>query len=359
MKKIKWGILGAGVIANKFCDSLILSKKSKIFSVASQSKPLNKDRLDLFKKKFKLKKENCLLRYEDLINLEDNDIIYIATTNNCHSFYSRIIAKKQKNILVEKPATLNSLDFKKNLKIVKENNNLYLEALMYLFHPQTKMILDIIKSNEIGKITNINFSLGFDIRRRVFKFLKKKIDFKNSRLTNTNLGGGALNDLACYVLTYSMLIAGAQNNSYFSIPTKLIAKGYIGITGVDENSVANLEYDNGIRSNLLVSINKKKDNKLKIIGEKGTIIVPRPIVPDCKCFFFEIRKGFFNTKVYKNITEKDVYGYEIDYIENCILGNINREDVNQKQMLTLKYLEILDAWKKQVYIKKNFINFYN
>ena len=351
MKKIKWGILGAGVIANRFCDSLLLSDRSEIFSVASQTEPLNKERLDSFKKKFQLKTESYLSRYDDLINLKDNDIIYIATTNNNHSFYSRNIAKNKKNVLVEKPAALNSLDFKNDLKTASDNNIFFLEALMYLHHPQTKMILDIIRSNEIGKITNINFFIGFDMRRRVLKYFKKKIDFKSSRLTDPNLGGGAINDFACYGLTYAMLIAGAQNNSYFSIPTKLIAKGHVGITGVDENSIASLEFDNGIKANLLVSINKKQDNKLKIIGEKGEIIVPRPIVPNSKNFSFQIKKGFLNNKSYENVSQKDVYGYEIEYVENCILGNVSKEDINQKQMLTLKYLESLDSWKRQVYIK--------
>ena len=351
MKKIKWGILGAGAIANRFCDSLVLSGKSEIFSVASQMEPLNKERLNSFKKKFKLETINYFSNYDELINLKNNDIIYIATTNDNHSFYSRIIAKNKKNILVEKPAALNSLDFKNDLKIVSDNNIFFLEALMYLHHPQTKLILDIIRSNEVGKITNINFSIGFDMRRKVFKYFKKKIDFKSSRLTDPNLGGGAINDLACYGLTYAMLIAGAQNNSYFSVPTKLTAKGHVGITGVDENSIANLEFDNGINANLLVSINKKQDNKLKIIGEKGAIIIPRPIVPHSKDFSFEIKKNFFNNKLYKKTTEKDVYGYEIEYVENCILGNITKEDINEKQMLTLKYLECLDSWKRQVYIK--------
>lgn len=351
MKKIKWGILGAGIIANKFCDSLLLSERSEIFSVASQTQPLNNERLISFKKKFNLKIENYFYKYNDLINLQDNDIIYIATTNNNHSFYSRHIAKNKKNILVEKPAALNSLDFKNDLKIAADNSIFLLEALMYLHHPQTKMILDIVRSNEIGRIININFFIGFDMRKRFFKYFKKKIDFKNSRLTDPSLGGGAINDFACYGLTYAMLLAGTQDNSYFSVPTKLIAKGHVGITGVDENSEANLKFNNGIRANLLVSINKKQDNKLKIIGEKGSIIVPKPIVPDSKYFSFEIKKSFFNNKLYKNTTEKDVYGYEIEYVENCILGNINKKDINDKQMLTLKYLKCLDAWKRQVYIK--------
>jgi hypothetical protein len=57
MKKIKWSILGAGVISNKFCDSLLLSEKSEIFSVASQTTPLNKERLKTLKINFIWKKK--------------------------------------------------------------------------------------------------------------------------------------------------------------------------------------------------------------------------------------------------------------------------------------------------------------
>ena len=93
------------------------------------------------------------------------------------------------------------------------------------------------------------------------------------------------------------------------------------------------------------------EKTLKIIGEKGVIIIPSPIVPHSKDFSFEIKKSFFNNKLYKNRTEKDVYGYEIEYVENCILGNISKKDINEKQMLTLKYLECLDSWKRQIYVK--------
>jgi predicted dehydrogenase len=296
----------------------------------------------------------CLSGGIELIDFKDlyyKTAIVAIGIENLKSACEKLINSGIHYILVEKPAALNCLDFRNDLKIASDNNIFFLEALMYLHHPQTKMILDIIRSNEIGRIKNINFFIGFDMRRRIFKYFKKKIDFKSSRLTDPNLGGGALNDFACYGLTYSMLIAGMQNNSYFSVPTKLIAKGHVGITGVDENSMANLEFDNGIKANLLVSINKKQDNKLKIIGEKGVIIIPRPIVPHSKDFSFEIKKSFFNNKLYKNRTEKDVYGYEIEYVENCILGNISKKDINEKQMLTLKYLECLDSWKRQIYVK--------
>jgi hypothetical protein len=72
----------------------------------------------------------------------------------------------------------------------------------------------------------------------------------------------------------------------------LTVKGHVGITGVEENSVANLEFDNVIKANLLVSINKKQNNELKIIGKKGSIIISRPIVPNSKDFLLRLKKVF-------------------------------------------------------------------
>ena len=78
--------------------------------------------------------------------------------------------------------------------------------MMNLHHPQTSRIFDILKSNEIGEVLSFNFKFGFDIRKKFLYFFKKKINFLN-RLTDPNLGGGAINDLGCYGIAFSNKIA--------------------------------------------------------------------------------------------------------------------------------------------------------
>ncbi len=47
---------------------------------------------------------------------------------------------------------------------------LFIESMMNLHHPQTSQIFEILKSNELGKISAFNFKFGFDIRKSIFIF---------------------------------------------------------------------------------------------------------------------------------------------------------------------------------------------
>ena len=47
MKKINWGVIGLGFIANKFANSFSFVNNANLKGIAS----LNKDRLQLFKKR--------------------------------------------------------------------------------------------------------------------------------------------------------------------------------------------------------------------------------------------------------------------------------------------------------------------
>ena len=77
MKKINWGVIGLGFIANKFANSFSFVNNANLKGIAS----LNKDRLQLFKKRFKIHDEFCFDNYGDLISSPQIDIIYIALPN--------------------------------------------------------------------------------------------------------------------------------------------------------------------------------------------------------------------------------------------------------------------------------------
>ena len=80
---------------------------------------------------------------------------------------------------------------------------------MYRYHPQILKVIELINTNQIGKIISMESYFGNDILTR-FNFLgikiKKKIN-KAHRLYNKDLGGGAILDLGCYVVSLSTLIA--------------------------------------------------------------------------------------------------------------------------------------------------------
>ena len=112
MTKINWGIIGLGGIAQSFAQGFKDTQNSKLLAIASN----NTQRLQNFREKFDLEKKFSFSNYDDLINCKDVDIVYVALPNSLHYHWVKKIIENNKNVLVEKPATINlseALDIKK------------------------------------------------------------------------------------------------------------------------------------------------------------------------------------------------------------------------------------------------------
>ena len=100
---INWGIIGLGNIAQEIAKSLNLTKKAKLFAIASNTKK----KLDQFKNDYKVQSENCYSDYNSLLKNKNLDIVYIALPNSLHHEWILKCIEFNKNILVEKPAFIN------------------------------------------------------------------------------------------------------------------------------------------------------------------------------------------------------------------------------------------------------------
>ena len=83
---------------------------------------------------------------------------------------------------------------------------------MYRYLPHISKVVDLLKNNVIGNLVSMDSFFGKDIRskKKIFGIklnkLKKKPN-RNNRLYNKGLGGGAILDLGCYPVSFSILIA--------------------------------------------------------------------------------------------------------------------------------------------------------
>ena len=81
MEKIKWGIIGPGTIANNFADGLINSYSGQLVGIASK----NDERRKSFGDKYDVHEDFRFETYEDIINSEHIDAIYIYTQHTIHA----------------------------------------------------------------------------------------------------------------------------------------------------------------------------------------------------------------------------------------------------------------------------------
>ena len=343
MTQVKWGIIGLGNIALKFSEGFQYTKNAKLFAISSR----NKNKLQAFKNKFQIDDNYCFTNYDSLLECKDLDIIYIALPHSLHYEWVMKSIEKEKNILVEKPATVNFLQMENIKNNLKNKNIFFSEAFMYRYHPQISKVVDLLKNNVIGNLVSMESLFGFDAlgRKKIFGIklnkLKKKPD-RNNRLYNKELGGGAILDLGCYPVSFSILIASLISKFDF-IKTKVLnKKKEIGPTGVDMNSFAELYFENNFKSTVGASLTQNLGKKTKIVGTKGELVLNdtwSPFNPSL------IQINGENKETIEIECHDNIYTYEIEALSKCILENKKEPDfpgitLNE----TLKNMKILDEW---------------
>ena len=189
MKKVNWGIIGLGSIANKFADGFSIINNATVKGIAS----LNTNNLQSFKKKFQVSDEFCFDSYEKLISCPDIDIIYIALPNSLHALNIIKSIRQKKKVLVEKPAFINLQDFKKIENLLKNEKIFFTEAFMYRYLPYLQKVKEIIQNNILGKVIEMESTFNIKVyKQRNFlgiKIRKPNYDRSSSCADAASIGG--------------------------------------------------------------------------------------------------------------------------------------------------------------------------
>jgi predicted dehydrogenase len=231
LKKLRFGIIGCSRIAESSVIPAILdSKYAELEMVGSRNTKKSKQ----FANKFKCDKFG---NYDDVLENENVDVVYISTPVGLHEKWSILAAKHGKHILCEKSSTSSFQSAKKMVLVAKKNNVRLMEALMFRFHPQHKKVQELIKKNYLGKLFTFSGFYGFP------PIPKTDIRF------NKTLGGGILNDAGCYPICASRILFNEEPESVFcnliiDEKSKVDTKANLFLKyGENKSAYANVGYD--------------------------------------------------------------------------------------------------------------------
>tara|TARA_B100001057_G_scaffold392070_1_gene400532 strand:+ start:2534 stop:3472 length:939 start_codon:yes stop_codon:yes gene_type:complete len=306
---INWGILGFGRMGTTFANAIKETSNSKLINIASKTGKT----LPNFKNK----------SYEDLINSNDIDAIYISSLNNTHINLIKEISNTKKNILCEKPVAMNLKDILEVEKIIIDKKIKFYEAIAYYSHPQTKEIINLIENDEIGEVESIESSFGF------------KSKFKpSSRLYNKELGGGSILDLGCYPISFFMLFTNSKDKIILGEKKLSYSK-----SDVDDEASATLTYSNKIKGKIKVSIKSNLDNKCTIYGSKGFIKVNNPWLPNNEAVIEISSKNHFYIKQIKS--KLSVYANQLENVSNSFMNEKQKNNLFdiEKSKINMKLIE--------------------
>ncbi|MCM8536596.1 MAG: Gfo/Idh/MocA family oxidoreductase [Lentisphaeraceae bacterium] len=247
--KKNWGILGAGVIASKLAKGINQTDAAVLYAVGSRDVSKSQD----FAREYGA--EKAFGSYEELCQCPDIDVIYIATPHSFHKEHTMLALNNGKNVLCEKPFSLNLQDSEEMLSLAKSKGLFLMEAMWTCLLPGMKKLQELLSGGAIGQVLYMEADFGF----------QEPFD-KNARLFNPQLGGGALLDVGIYPLTLATFLFGK--------PKKVTANARMGQSGVDELSCYNLEFENRVIANLSASIAVETSHSATIYGTEGTIHIP-------------------------------------------------------------------------------------
>lgn len=140
-----------------------------------------------------------------------------------------------------------------------------IEAFHYRYHPLFQRILDILRSDEIGNVTEIHGHFNVPIAPRPGELRYDK-----------DLGGGACMDLGCYPIHWARTVMNSE-------PAVLTAKADWHESGVDIAMATELEFAGGVKAKLRCSMSEelpdRLDAQLVVTGDRGALTVQNPLAP--------------------------------------------------------------------------------
>jgi len=144
-----------------------------------------------------------------------------------------------------------------------------MEAFAYRCHPQTRRLVELLRSGAIGEIRVIDAVFGYDAGPTPQNYI----------LVHA-LAGGSILDVGCYTTSMAHLIAREATGGQVAEPTDVAGVAEIGAsTGVDHYAAAILRFDGGLVARLACSVQVDLDSSLRIYGSEGRITVPSPWLP--------------------------------------------------------------------------------
>ncbi len=321
-RKLKWGIIGAGNIADKMANALKITPNNQLYAVASKTPSKAKIFAD------KNSVEN-VYSYEEIVNNSEIDIIYVATTHNFHFDNAKLALEQGKHVLIEKPFTINAKQARELVHIAREKNLFLMEAIWTRFLPSIKMLKKKIINHEIGDVKQINISFGV--------FVEPKYE---KRLKDPALAGGVTLDMGIYPISFVCYLLG-------ELPIKIKSMSRFSDLGVDEISNYMFQFPSGCLTSICTSYNLKMTNVVNIYGTNGFITFPQ--FPAGEQFTIHKHDGGNNITDKIDVLENNHnngFIYQVEEVARCI-----REGKPESRIIplneTIGIMEVMDKMRKE------------
>ena len=253
MKKVKWGVIGAGGIADRrTIPGMMLAKNAELVAVME----INMELAEKLRAKYNAKR--AYDNYKDLIADPEVECVYIASPVTNHLEQVIAAAEAGKHILCEKPIALSIEECNKAKEACEKAG--ILSATMMRYHAFHQLMKQIIADGKIGKVHSARAQLTCWYPEIEGAWRQKK----------ALSGGGALIDMGVHCIDLIEYITGGK-----TVKTAAFNDTKTFSYDVDDSSSVLIKLDNGVTGYVESNFNIPDEAafcRLEFYGTKGSLL---------------------------------------------------------------------------------------
>ncbi len=319
MESIRWGIIGAGAIADIVAGDFIHVPRAELVAVAAR----DLDRAQALAAKHRIPR--AYGSYRDLVEAQDIDVVYIATTHPQHRDVALAAIAAGKAVLVEKAFTATLAGAQQVVAAASRAQVFAMEAMWTRFLPAVAAAREVVAWGRIGEVLGVQGDLC----------AHRPYDPTN-RLWNPATGGGAILDLGVYVVSFAQAFLG--------VAREIHCVGRLAPNGVEAGTSMTLSYVGGGSAALTCGFDLHGPGRMAIYGTKGWIEVePR--------FHHPTTITIHRSGVLPRIIEAKPlgrgYAHELIEVSDCLLAG-RTESSTMPLSDTLEVMRVLEECLTQL-----------
>lgn len=205
MKKLRWGVIGAGGIADRrTIPGMMLAENAELIAVMD----INAEQVEKIRQKYGAKRGYT--KEEDLLADPEVDAVYIATPIVLHAKQAKLAADYGKDILIEKPLAMTSDEGQAVIDYCERKGVKIAAGFMMRFGSHVMSMKKAIAEGKIGTVVSgySQFTLWLPYEPGNWRQCKAKA------------GGGAMMDLSVHTIDLMEYITGMRVTEVASMNEK-------------------------------------------------------------------------------------------------------------------------------------------
>jgi predicted dehydrogenase len=248
---VRFGIIGAGMVARDFAEGLRGVPDAELTVVWSRSSRT----ADQFLARFP--GTRVVTDIDQLVTADDVDVVYIATPHHRHAPDSLLALRSGKPVLCEKPFATSAAEALTIVEEARARELFCMEAMWMRCIPAILRAKELVDQGAIGEPRMLFADFG----------VATPYD-PTSRFFDPAQGGGALLDRGVYAVSLAHLLLG--------VPDSVVGLSVDAPTGVDEQVGAVLRFPQGQLAVLAAALSSTTPNAAVITGTEGRLHLEAP-----------------------------------------------------------------------------------